>query len=130
MCWQNAHPVSVQVPCINRDQISIFQSIHLVLVLHLFVLRLFALMPLASLLCLLIGWLHTWTQLREYESHGAEQTCETAPSLQTTSTTMCSSFSSGYVAHLHLFKPFCIILPTNAMITHPVMDPPHSKKLT
>jgi len=90
--WPNARSASVPVPCINRDQFSIWQSAHLVLVFHLFVVHLLALMPLAVSLHFLISWSRTWTLLREYVSHGAQEIRETAPSLQTASVTMHSSF--------------------------------------
>jgi len=63
--WQNAYSASVPVPRINRDQFNIWQSVRLVLVLHLFVLHLLALMPHAIFLHFLIGWLRTWTLLKE-----------------------------------------------------------------
>ena len=128
--WQNAYFASVPVPCINRDQFNIWQSVRLVPFLHLFVLHLLALMPLAVLLHFLIGWLCTWTLLREYESHGVQQNRETAPSLQTASVTMRLSFSSDCAVYLHLFKFFCFMLPMNAMIMHPVMDPSQKRKMT
>jgi hypothetical protein len=126
--WQNAHSASVPVPRINLDQLSIWQSICLVLVLHLFVAHLLTLMPPASLLHFLIGWPRTWMLWRGYESHGAQQIRETASSPQTASVTMHSSFSPDCVVYLHLFKFFCFILPTSAMIMRPVVDPPPRKK--
>jgi hypothetical protein len=122
--WQNARSASAPVPCIDRDQFSIGQCVHPVPVLHLFVVHLLAFMPVAGSLYFLIGWPRTWTLLREYISHGAQQTCETVPSLQSASVTMRSSFTSDCLVYLHLSKVFCFILRANAMITHPAMNPP------
>ena len=102
----------------------ITKRIYIALVLGLFVLCLFALMPLVNLYFLICGlapsgWLCTWTLLAEYRSHCTEHKWEAACSLQNMSVTMCLPYISNHMVYLHLFKYFSV-LPIRATITHPI----------
>jgi hypothetical protein len=126
--WQNAYSASVPVPRINRDQFNIWQSVRLVLVLHLFVLHLLALMPHAIFLHFLIGWLRTWTLLKENTNltvHG--KTVRLRPRWRLHQSP-CAYHLVQTVRFICIYLSFfCFILPMNATIMHPVMDPSQKK---
>jgi len=69
------------------------------------------------------GCLHAWTLPREYGSHGEEQNWEAACSLQNTTVTVCTPFSSDRVVYLHLFKClFFFVLHKNTTMIHPIEE--------